>query len=75
MTFLVGAINKEERGKKSNTDICADPNFIWSLAILPDFFFLSITFWQVYGSIVFNLLKFLFLLADILLQYTALFQC
>ena len=47
---------------------------VWPFWLTP-FFFRSITFWWVYGQIVFHLLKLLFLLADILLQQKALFRC
>ena len=47
---------------------------VWPFCLTP-FFFRSITFWRAYGWIIFPLLKLLFLLADILLQHRALFQC
>ena len=58
--------------------IWADPNHTWGLAILADsLLFRSTTFWRAYLwlNCISSVEITLFLLADILLQHRALFQC
>ena len=87
--FLVDTIGKEEIPPRSqlwmeqyltsvlyNYTIWADPNWIWGLAILTDCLFsVNNILKSLWLNYILSVEITLFLLADILLQHMALFQC